>query len=322
MASMTTEFFKVRLIKRAGKEELDYRLLGELLEGILAQHAVQNENYRSIDLSPKTEPDSADPKEVMDLFEDDKYLFGRLCRKKANNAVLKRNYETLEAENVFDGSEARKRGIEEFTFFILDCKQGIVSVVNTKGAPGIKVFSALCDNYSPEYDLEFDSIPNEDGIRVMYDSDMPEISRLEFDVPAPNAEFLQRVLGLNEEVIGDIIRENVYTASLIFKPVPYKKLVSRREKIQEILDILIRRRGQFSKAVVRGKSEKFSSRDFDLRAKYFTYPIEVKKTRTMNGKKVEYSLQEIVEQYKHGLHQAYEINYDIINAIANRNGSE
>ena len=115
MASMTTEFFKVRLIKRAGKEELDYRLLGELLEGILAQHAVQNENYRSIDLSPKTEPDSADPKEVMDLFEDDKYLFGRLCRKKANNAVLKRNYETLEAENVFDGSEARKRGIEEFT---------------------------------------------------------------------------------------------------------------------------------------------------------------------------------------------------------------
>jgi len=126
------------------------------------------------------------------------------------------------------------------------------------------------------------------------------------------------VLGLDEDIIRDMIQDNVYSSVITLKAPAYNKLLSSKEKIKEVLDILIGKRQNFSKVLVRGKSESFGTRNFDLHAKYFTYPIEIKKYRIIQGKQVEYSLVELVEQFKHGLHMAYESNYDIINAIANR----
>ena len=315
---MTTEFFKVKLIRTSVKQECDYQLIEGIFENIFNKHAFDNENYKSLDLSPNVAPSSVEPKEIMDIFEDDKYLFGRLGRKKANNAMQKRNYTTLEAESVLNNDEAQNRGIESFTFFILDYSKGVLSVVNTKGAPNIKAFNALCGNYGEDYELEFESVPNEDGIAVLYGAKTPEISKLEFEIPSPNAEFLQSVLGLDEEVIKEMIQDSVYSSVITLKATPYHKLLSSKEKVREVLDILIGRKKNYSKALVRGNAENFGSRNFDLHAKYFTYPIEIKRYRTIQGRQVEYSLSELAEQYKIGLHMAYESNYDIINAIINR----
>ena len=322
MASMTTEFYKVKLIRTNNKQEINYKLIEEIFESIFEKYAVDNGNYRSLDLSPNVEPSSVDPKEIMDIFEDDKYLFGRLVRKKANNALQKRNYNTLEAESIFNNNEILERGIESFTFFILDYAKGVLSVVNTKGAPNIRAFNALCERYSKDYELEFESVPNEDGIAVLYGAKTPEISKLEFEIPAPNAEFLQSVLGLDEEVIKEMIQDSVYSSVITLKATPYHKLLSNKEKVKAVLDILIKRKKNYSKALVRGNAENFGSRDFDLRAKYFTYPIEIKKYRRIQGRQVEYSLSELAEQYKNGLHMAYESNYDIITAIINRSGDD
>lgn len=318
MASMTTEFYKVVLVTRAKDEELDYKKIKEIVSEIIDEHAIDNDGYLSIDLSPDILPTSIEPKEVMDVFDDDKYLFGRIARKKANNTVIKRDYSTLKANNVFEDYEVSDKGIEVYTFFILDYDKGILSVVNTKGAPNFKALDALCLYYNSEYKFNFESIPNSDGISVLYGATAPEVSKLEFEIPAPNAEFLQAVLGLDEEVIREMIQNNVYSSVIILKATPYHKLLSKKEKVKAVLDILINKKRNYSKAVIRGKSESFGSRNFDLHAKYFTYPIEVKKFRTIQGKEVEYSLQELVDQFKYGLHMAYESNFDIINAIANR----
>ena len=88
--------------------------------------------------------------------------------------------------------------------------------------------------------------------------------------------------------------------------------------VENILDVLFKRKRNFSKTVVRGSSEKFNSRNFDLNAKMFTYPIDVKTYRMEYGKKVNYNLQDVVEQFRVGLHKAYEENYDLIVGIANR----
>lgn len=318
MASMTTEFYMLNLIKCSNEQEEDYKLVKGLLNDIISKHSINNNNYRSIDLSPEISPTSIEPKEVMDIFDDDKYFFGRVCRKKANNTVIKRDYGTLRADSVFNDKEIQDKGIEIYTFFILDYEKGILSVVNTKGAPNFKAFDSLCKNYSPKYKFDFVSIPNEDGISVLYGSASPEISKLEFEIPSPNAEFLQDVLGLHEDVIRDMIKYGVFSSVITLKAMPYQKLLSRKENVKEVLDILISKRKNYSRAIVRGKAENFGSRNFDLHAKYFTYPIEIKKYRTIQGRQVEYSLAELVEQFKHGLHMAYEMNYDIINAIANR----
>ena len=91
-----------------------------------------------------------------------------------------------------------------------DYKKGIVSIVNAKGAPGTKALGKAIEAYTSEYKLEFHNIPNEEGIRVLYNSESPQISKLEFEVPTPDAEFLQSVLGLDEEVIREMIQDDVF----------------------------------------------------------------------------------------------------------------
>lgn len=317
MASMTVEFFKVELKNQLSKDEEDFKNIRGIIDEILSGIQIQN-GYRSIDLSPEITPNSIVPKEVIDLFDDSQYLFGRVCRKKANNAILKRDYSTLKAEEVFDSEESKRRGIEFFTFFILDYEKGILSIVNAKGAPGKRAISLLIERYRPEYCLNFVDIPNEDGIQVLYNSIAPEISRMEFDIPTPNAEFLQSVLGLEEDVIREMIQDNVMTASVLLKPIPYGRLLRKKDSVRNVLDILFRKKNNFLKTVVRGNSEKFSSRNFDLNSKFFTYPIDVKTHRIIRGQQVNYSLEEVVEQYRIGLHRAYEDNYDLIVSIANR----
>lgn len=318
MASMTTEFYKIVLVARANDKEINYKMIKDIITKVISENAIDNDEYKSIDLSPDVLPTSIEPKEIMDIFDDDKYLFGRITRKKANNTVIKREYSTLKANNVFEDSEVIDKGIEVYTFFILDYEQGILSVVNAKGAPNFKALDALCLHYSAEYKLNFESIPNKEGISVLYGATTPSISKLEFEIPTPNAEFLQAVLGLDEKIIREMIQNNVYSSIITLKAMPYQQLLSKKEKVKSVLDILISKRKNYSKAVIRGKSESFGSRNFDLHAKFFTYPIEVRKYHTVHGKQVEYSLQELVEQYKHGLHMAYESNFDIINAIADR----
>lgn len=317
MASMTVEFFKVVLRNSANNREEDYKIIKSIF-GEIESKCTVHRDYKSIDISPEIEPDSVEPKEVMDFFEDQNYLFGRACRKKLNNAMLKRNYSTLQADEVFTDVESRKQGIEVFTFFLYDYEKGIVSIVNAKGAPGTRALGKAVETYKSEYKLEFINIPNEEGVRVLYNSEYPEISKLEFEVPTPNAEFLQRILGLDEDVVREMIQEDVFATSISLKPIPYGKLSTKKENVRNILDVLFGKRGNFSKTVIRGNSEKFNSRNFDLNAKMFTYPIDVKTYRTEYGKKINYSLRDVVEQFRIGLHKAYEENCEMIIGIADR----
>lgn len=317
MASMTVEFFKVVLKNSTNDKEEDYKIIEDIFDEIKSNCTV-HKNYKSIDISPEVEPNSVEPKEIMDFFEDHNYLFGRACRKKLNNAMLKRDYSTLQAEEVFTDAESRKQGIEVFTFFLYDYDKGIVSIVNAKGAPGTKSLGKVIETYKPEYNLEFINIPNEEGIRVLYNSEFPEISKIEFEIPTPNAEFLQRVLGLDEDIVREMIQDDVFATSILLKPVPYGKLLRKKESVRSILDVLFGKKGNFSKTVIRGNSEKFNSRNFDLNAKMFTYPIDIKTYKMEYGKKVNYSLQDVVEQFRVGLHRAYEENYELLIGIADR----
>lgn len=111
MASMTTEFYKIVLVARANDKEINYKMIKDIITKVISENAIDNDEYKSIDLSPDVLPTSIEPKEIMDIFDDDKYLFGRITRKKANNTVIKREYSTLKANNVFEDSEVIDKGM-------------------------------------------------------------------------------------------------------------------------------------------------------------------------------------------------------------------
>lgn len=319
MAYKTVEFMKIELLDRVSRNVLDYKLLRGIISGIIKNYAVIQSNFKILDLTPDIEADDIQPKIILDIFDDKtSIMFGRICKKKLNNEILQRDYTSLMPTEVFTPTEARRKGIEVFTYFIIDYDTGIISIANAKDAPGAGILNNMLDYYSSDYILRFINIPNEDGINLLYNSYAPEITRLLFEVPSPNPQFLQNILDLNEEEIMYIASENLLTVTLTLKPEPYKSLEYDTNKVRQIINILKSKKCNYKKAIIRGKSDEFGNKDFDLHAKYFTYPINIKKFKVVEGVKKEYNLDEITDQFKDGLIQAYRRNLDLLLAIADR----
>lgn len=316
MAKKTVEFKRIDLQKNM--KEVPYTELKSVFERIFSEKCVDNEKYRSLDLSPNINPDNIEPKKILDLFEDESFLFGRVCKKKSRNALLRRDYETLKADEVFNGTDSLKQGIEVFTFFIIDYSKGILAIANAKDAPGASVLNSILQNYCPEYSIEFTDLPNEDGVNVFYNSTNPELSRMEFEITRPNIEYLLKVVGLNEKSVLEVVNDKTVSANIVIKAQPRKKLETDQSRIKKIIDLLKGKKNEYAKVVVTGSSDEFNSRGFDLHAKYFTYPIEVKNYEYKQGKKVEFTLSEITEQFRAGLCDAYTGNYQMLIALADR----
>lgn len=316
MAKKTVEFKRIDLMKNSS--EVPYKELKVIFDKIFLEKCVNNDKYRSLDLSPNIKPEDIEPKKILDLFEDDSFLFGRVCKKKSRNALLRRDYETLKADEVFNGGESLKQGIEVFTFFILDYTKGILAIANAKDAPGASILNGILQNYCPEYSIEFTDIPNEEGVNALYNSTNPELSRVEFEITRPNIEYLLKVVGLNEKSILDVVNDKTILANVTIKAQPHKKLETDQNRIRKVIELLKSKKNAYDKIVVTGSSDEFNSRGFDLHAKYFTYPIEVKNYTYKQGMKVEYTLKEITEQFRNGLHEAYTGNYQMLIALADR----
>jgi len=122
MVKKTVEFVKVNLINRGTGEVLDTNILREIFETVMQESGLDNDGYSSIDLRPEVDTSELSQKEVLDIFEecDQHIIFGRLSKKKENNALLKRYYESLKAEEALSRGETGNAGIEVFTFFYLE----------------------------------------------------------------------------------------------------------------------------------------------------------------------------------------------------------
>jgi len=318
MANKTVEFLKVELLDRVSGHKVDYKLIETILKDIISKKATVGAVCKILDLTPNIAADDVDPKIILDVFDHAHFLFGRICKKKSNSAILRRDYESLVPEEVFTPTEARKKGIEVFTYFILDYNKGIISIANAKDAPGAHILNCILDNYNSTFVMKFTNIPNEDGINVLYNSESPEITRLEFEVPSPDPQYLQKILKLSEEEIAYIASSDLVTTTVTLKANPYKALEKDYNKVREIINIVKANNYKYKNTVVTGKSKDFSNKEFDLHAKYFTYPIQVNKIHVVEGVKKEYNLKEITEQFESGLEDAYYKNIDLLVAIANR----
>lgn len=320
MPSKTVEFLSMRLTNKKTGDMLSPSEMQKIMEGIFQIHCLKNDDYKTLDLTPKIAPDSVEPKVLLDIYEMTNKMFGRVSKKKDHNSIVRRNYNTYKAEDVFTTDETRRLGIEVFTYFIVDFEYGIISIVNAKDAPGARVLNYIFDEYNNSYEIEFINIPNKDGVNLLYNSKTSAISGFEFEIPVPNAEYLEKILGLNEAEIVNIVNNNVHSAIISLKPEPYKDIESDPSKVKEIIDILKRKKGSYCKSIIKAKTDEFNTRNYDLHAKFFTYPIKIKKTQVIGGKKRSLSGTEMKQQFKVGLNNAYDKNKDLLIAIIGREG--
>lgn len=255
-------------------------------------------NRECVNGSIKLTHDQADPV-LMDVLENtDEYLFARLSRKRPNNSIQKRNYRTFETTEVLQPDEIESNGIECFTYCILGYSHGVLSVANSKGAPGAEAFPMLLATHNRNYCAECTGIPNNDLIRELLDGNAPKVTKISIDMARPNAQILQGLFGFNDaEVITAV---SMKTASLVVDVRPDFRghLIDDPSIIAKLINSLRMNQAAYSAIKISGKKDNNSpQREYDLYEEYFKYPIDIKEYRHEGGRKIEISKADILREY-------------------------
>ena len=257
---------------------------------------------------------------MLDIIENtDEYLFAKLNRKRPNNSMQKRNYNTYETSDVLQPDEIGNNGVEWFTYCILGYSHGILSIVNSKGAPNEGALARVFSLHNSRFSFETEAIPNQNLINELVAGQNPEINRVQIDIAQPDAQILQGLFGFNDAQVLQEVGRN--TSSLVFEVKPNFRgtLSNDPNVISRMIDALRQNRARYNSVVLSGKSDTgMRQRQYDLYEEYFKYPISVSEYRQENGRKVEIEKETIQRDYRHQMMIVYDEYKDIILAVSNR----
>lgn len=257
---------------------------------------------------------------MMDILEDtDEYLFARLNRKRLNNNLQKRNYDSFLTEDVLPPDEVGSNGVELFTYCILGYSHGILSIVNARGAPDENALGRLFARYNHDFYLDTESIPNQAMIQELLDGRSPEINRVQIAMAQPNAQILQEIFGFSDgEVLQEIARG---TSSIVFDVKPnFRRALSKDPGvITSVIQTLRQNRGQYHSVIISGKrNSNERQRSYDLYEEYFKYPIDIREYRQENGRKVERGKEQVRRDYRREMMNIYNQYKEVILAVCDR----
>lgn len=309
MPKKSVYLFKVAITNTRTHDEIpvaDYR---DLFAQIL-----NNANNHALDLTYHGEP------MYLDVIENtDEYLFARLGRKRLNNNMQKRDYQTGATTEVLAPDEIVSSGIESITYCILGYSHGILSLVNSKGAPREDIFSKMFALYLGNYTLETEPLLNDDAIRELRTGRAPVINHIHFDIAQPDPQIMQHLMGFNDDqVINEVCRG---TSSLVIdiKPEYRGKLTDDPSLIERIIDAFRTNRHRHSTVRISGKKDGHGSqREYDLYEAYFKYQIDITETRQEGGRKVEIDKETLQRAYRAEMMNIYNSNKPVILAMSNR----
>ena len=77
-------------------------------------------------------------------------------------------------------------------------------------------------------------------------------------------------------------------------------------------------RNHCRKAKMKAGSESVKMQEFNLFDNKFSYPIDIVNYRIMDGERVYFSINEMVEHYKQNLSQSFNANFRMLTRIINR----
>ncbi|MEG1835978.1 MAG: hypothetical protein RR229_07650 [Oscillospiraceae bacterium] len=257
---------------------------------------------------------------MLDIIENtDQYLFGRLNRKRPNNSMQKRNYNTFVTTDVLSPDEIGNNGVEWFTYCIIGYRHGILSIVNSKGAPGEGALARVFSRHNNRYSLETDPIPNQNLINELLEGNAPEINRVQVDMAQPNAQMLQELFGFNDDEVLQAVNQN--TSSLIFEVKPQLRgaLTNDPNLVSRLIHALQQNRTRYTSVVLSGKKDAGDrQRKYDLYEEYFKYPITVTEYHQENMRKIENDKVDIQNDYRAQMMAVYNEYKDIVLAVSNR----
>lgn len=312
MSLKNVYLFKVVLRDTTTNTEVPVNVFKGLFDEIFARESKNNAIQLTVDYDP--EPI------MLDILENtDEYLFARLNKKRPNNAMQKRDYTSFETADVLPPDEISSNGVELFTYCILGYSHGILSVVNSKGAPNERALERVFGRYNNRYSLETHSVPNPGGIRELLAGRAPEINRVQIEIAQPDAQIMQEVFGFTEDEVLEAVQSNTSYLSFEIKPVSRGALSNNRSIITQLVNALQQNRARYHSVVLSGKkSTGERQQEYDLYEEYFKYPINITEYRQENGRKVEVEKSIILRDYKGSMMNVYNHYKNTILTMTNR----
>lgn len=315
MAIKTIYYYVAQLFDKDTGNEVECTLLKNEIISIINTHSNPNGAYHTLDLTIAGD-NMRTTLDVSSYLND--MLYCRLSRQRPINSLLKRNYLTLIEDVVLDEVEALDNGIEAFTFSMLDYTTGVFGVVSAMGAPNERTIIRLFDKFSTRYEIELQEIPNIDAIRSVYMGENPTISKIELEMPVPDAEIMQRLFGWERDEITDTVLERGIKAVVCIKS-PTREYLVRDEDVPPLIDKLKGILGENNNITVTGKAKDVKAKDYDLKGEYFSYKIDVRTYTIENGVRYDYTIGNLTSIYREKILLSYRANREMICMITGRN---
>lgn len=312
MAKMVN-FFTVDLYETNNSVRKGYKEIKDLLVAIIEEKAVAVDDFWVLDLTRENELHY-----VADIFSyKNNKLFMRLSSQKPSGGYLRRDYITSVPEGVLEGSSEDKKGIEVYTYALLDYETGIFSIVNQKSAPSNRIINYFFAKYNDNYYMEFTPIPNPDGISRIYGAEEPRISQIEIEVPVPSAEVLEQMFGWNAKEIMNI-QGNGLKATMKLSSLDRRVITDTEDETKGLIDCIKSRIFDYTKAKVRAKASGVKTREYSFFDENFNYPVEIPSYAVISGQKHFYSADELIPIYRDNLQMAYNENKGLLRTISDR----
>lgn len=317
MSTKKVYFYRVDLVDKNRQETVvkdGTYLIKEILAEIINKASTQVKNYKTIDLTYVDE----DLHTIMDVFDfEDDFMFCRLSRQQANNSVIHRTYDTYKPDAIFDEENNSKEGIEVYTYCRLDYETGIFSIIESKSAPKAKCICRLFEIYNTIYEIKLIDIPNDSAIDVLYSKEGACITKLEFEIPRPSQDAMEKLLEWKDnDIMNNAMKETIIT-SITMRPQRGGKFTGNTDETKRFIENL-RDIKSYTKAKIKGYNKEMNPREFDLYAKYFSYPVDIENYKKEKNIKVYYTIEELLDIYKTKLKVAFEINKSLLKLITDR----
>lgn len=307
-------FYKVELYSSSGKES--HKEIKNHFIRIIDAHSLVNSGIHILQLS------NVDGLHVIaDIFEyEHDILFMRLSGQKPNGSYIQRDYNDNIPKPIFEGHSEEEQGIEAYTYVYFRYDTGILEIVNNSGAPNYKKMNDIIAEYETGYALKFYPVPNTDGIDLIYGQRDSAISKIEIEVPVPNADMLERVFGWDTREILDV-QQNSLKAVLELSGIDRKKITTTGEETDGLIDIVKDSiKYGVRKAKLRGKIQGKKAQDYNFFTDNFTYYVDITDYRIVDKRKKYLTAKELISEYKEHLEMAYYENENMLRSIADRCG--
>lgn len=313
MAQKKIYFFETVLYDEYGMK-ISQKLIKEIIVEILEKHGKKQEDYISIDITPYEESMHL----IFDAYDyDDGRLFGRFSKQLPKNTLVHHEYTTYKASEVLPGADEKERGIEKYTYGMLNYNSGILAFVSSQGAASEKALKMLIEKYNPGYTLDITSIPNEKGIENIYMGKDPEIAKVEIEVPLPSAEVLEKLFGWKDNDLLKSLDENKLKIAAVLKSEPRHNIADETNIVQKIINAVKEGKKGYNKAKMVARAKTVKSREYNFFDDNFMYPIDVASYYMQNNERVYYTANELVDIYRQNIVLSFNDSKGILGLFGN-----